>query len=95
MECTEVLFSRHAMQRMYERGFDPHNIALAISAGEVIVSYPDDRPFPSVLLLGVVEATPIHVVVAKDGTTGDCYVVTVYVPDPLRWTEDFRIRRIR
>ena len=50
-----------AGRRMYERGFDPHNIALAISAGEVIVSYPDDRPFPSVLLLGVVEIGRAHV----------------------------------
>lgn len=54
MECTEVHFSRHAMQRMSERVFDPRNIALTISTGEVIVRYADDRPFPSVLLLGVV-----------------------------------------
>ena len=95
MECTEVHFSRHAMQRMYERGFDPRSITLTISTGEVIVRYPDDTPFPSVLLLGAVNESPVHVVVAKDGSTGDCYVVTVYVPDPQRWTDDFRIRRIR
>ena len=45
------------------------------------------------LFLGVVDGKPLHVAIAYDAKTGDCYIITVYFPDPSIWGEDFRTRR--
>jgi len=43
--------------------------------------------------LGFPEKTPLHVLVAKDDESGDCYVVTTYVPRRDIWNDDFKTRR--
>ena len=58
----------------------------------MIADYLDDKPYPSTLLLGFINGGPVHVVIARDDQTADCYVVTVYVPDSKLWNDDFRIR---
>ncbi|WIG58690.1 MAG: hypothetical protein OJF49_001436 [Ktedonobacterales bacterium] len=93
MDCSAVIFSGHATQRMFERGLSTADILSVIQQGEVIEDYPNDTPHPSCLLLGFVGATPIHTVIAKHAATGRCIVVTVYVPNPTRWSADFKIRR--
>jgi len=93
MECSGVRFTRHALERMFERAVSPALVLSIISKGEVIASYPDDVPFPSVLLLGFDGQRPLHLVVARDPKSGLCFVVTVYLPDPDVWSEDFRTRR--
>lgn len=64
-----------------------------IHEGEMIASYPDDTPFPSILILGFENRVPIHVVVAKKPGTGTCFVATAYRPDPDLWNNDFKMRR--
>lgn len=49
-------------------------------AGEVIDEYPTDQPYPSVLMLGWFDDHPLHLVAAKDAMTGQCIVITVYIP---------------
>jgi len=93
MECSGVRFTRHALERMFQRAVSPALVLSIISKGEVIASYPDDVPFPSVLLLGFDGQRPLHLVVARDPKSGLCFVVTVYLPDPDVWSEDFRTRR--
>ena len=90
MECSQVTYSRHAVERMFQRGISPETVSALLQSGDVIASYPDDKPYPSVLLLGFVQQQPVHAVVARDPVTGTCYVVTVYCPDPLLWESDFR-----
>jgi len=63
-----------------------------LRSGEVIASYPEDEPYPSVLLLAFAQQQPIHAVVARDPISEACYVVTVYRPDPLLWGHDFKTR---
>jgi hypothetical protein len=92
MECSEVTYSRHALERMFQRGISPEAVSELLQSGEVIASYPDDKPYPSVLLLGFVEQQPVHAVVARDPATAACYVVTVYRPDPLLWEPGFRTK---
>jgi hypothetical protein len=92
MDCTSITFSTHAIKRMFQRALTVADIGAVIQTGSVIEEYPTDYPYPSCLLLETVGATPIHAVVAKDPTTGACIVVTVYVPDPGRWSPDFRTR---
>jgi hypothetical protein len=78
---------------MFQRELGKDEIIKVVSAGEHIAEYPDDRPYPSSLILGYVGSRPVHVVVAQDPQDDACYVVTAYVPDRSLWSDDFRIRR--
>jgi hypothetical protein len=93
MECSRVLFSGHAVRRMFERSIGRSEVMEVIRLGEMIVHYPDDDPFPSCLMLGFVEDRPLHVVVAVESSSKNCYVITAYDPDPNIWEEDFKTRR--
>ncbi len=93
MDGKAIIFGGHAIRRMFERRISPSDVRHLIEAGEIIASYPDDRPFPSRLMLGFVGHPPLHVVVAHDRAAATCHVVTVYVPDPEVWHPDYRTRR--
>lgn len=91
MDCLETSFSRHALQRMFKRDVSVDEVREVVGKGEVIISYPDALS-PSFLLLGWIEEKPLHVLVARNNETGDCIIVTCYIPDKDRWSEDFRVR---
>jgi hypothetical protein len=93
MECNEIIFSQHAVQRMFARGIATFDIRIIIESGETITTYPEDQPFPSYLLLGWVNNQPVHVVLALDETGRKCYIITAYFPDPSIWSSDFRTKR--
>ncbi|MGC8551058.1 MAG: DUF4258 domain-containing protein [Acidobacteriaceae bacterium] len=93
MDCSSVHYSRHAIERMFQRSLSPAAIAAVLQASEVIAGYPEDIPYPSQLLLGFVSEQPVHVVLARDPETGACFVVTVYRPDPQHWEQDYKTRR--
>jgi Domain of unknown function (DUF4258) len=93
MECSSISFSRHAYLRLAQRRIAPSDVVAVVTNGEVIETYPLDTPRPSYLLLGRPSGLPLHVLVSKDDTSGRCYIVTVYTPDPDAWNETFRKRR--
>ncbi len=93
MVCKALRFSRHAFERMFQRAISLESVARIIEIGKVIADYPDDKPYPSALLLGFHENRPVHVVVALDSVQCECHVVTVYRPDPELWDESFENRR--
>lgn len=93
MECTEIVFSGHAIRRIFERALGRDAILEVMRTGEVIAEYLDDSPHPSYLLLGFVAGKPVHVVVAREAESRRCFVVTAYRPDPSLWSDDFRMRR--
>ena len=93
MNCDRVMFTGHAVQRMFERRIQKEEIRYLLQSGEVIAEYPNDLPLPSSLLLGFLGDRPIHIVVAFDDSTKTCHIVTVYEPDPGQWSDDFRTRR--
>jgi Domain of unknown function (DUF4258) len=92
MKCDNIGFSRHAVQRMFSRGLLTTDVVSILTSGAVIEDYPSDFPYPSCLLLGWVGGRPVHVVAAQETVSGKCIVVTVYVPDPSRWSADFKVR---
>ena len=49
MDCAKVVFTGHAIRRMFERGLGPDAILDVVRGGEVIAEYPDDSPYPSSL----------------------------------------------
>jgi len=89
----KLIFTAHAVRRMFERGITPENVRAVSGHGEVIERYDDDRPFPSRLVLGWAGGQPVHAVLAKHPSDEIEYVVTVYRPDPSEWAQDFRTRR--
>jgi hypothetical protein len=79
---------------MFERQISPHDVRAVIGSGETIDDYPDDKPYPSRLILGWRGARPVHVVVAHNMSDNERIVITVYEPDAELWEFGFRRRRI-
>jgi beta-phosphoglucomutase-like phosphatase (HAD superfamily) len=85
-----IIFRVHALTRMFERRISVEDVRTAITRGEVVQTYPDDKPYPSRLLLGWIGTRPLHVVVAEDSEDGILIVVTAYEPDPIQWDSGFK-----
>jgi len=85
----EFIISNHARSRMFQRNVSTDDLKEAIQNSEIIESYPDDLPCPSILLLGLVNGESYHVVVAQ--CNDHARVITVYKPTKDKWHED-RIR---
>jgi hypothetical protein len=47
-----VKFSRHAMERMFEREIAEPDVLDVMQNGQTVEEYSDDLPYPSQLLLG-------------------------------------------
>ncbi len=92
MKCGRLIFSGHALRRMFERNIGKDEVVAAVADGEVILEYPEDQPYPSVLILALTESVPLHVLVARD-EQDICYIVTSYRPDASLWQNDFKKRR--
>jgi len=89
-----LLFSGHALQRMFRLGIGVDEVRLVVSAGETIADYADDTPYPSRLILGFVKGRPVHVVVTDDEAHAACIVITAYIPEEDQWSPDYRKRKI-
>jgi hypothetical protein len=59
---VRLVFRVHAIERMFQHGIDEGDVRRVLEAAETIKSYPDDTPYPSRLVLGWLDARPIHVV---------------------------------
>jgi hypothetical protein len=79
---------------MFEQAIAEADVEYVLSSGEEIRAYPEDKPYPSKLVLGWVGNRPLHVVAAEHTAAGETIIITVYEPDPLRWDASFR-RRLR
>jgi hypothetical protein len=68
-------------------------IFLSVFQGEIIETYPHDKPYPSCLVYGdTFTGEPIHSVWAFNHENQWAVLITVYRPDPERWI-DWRKRR--
>jgi len=64
-----------------------------IENGEIIADYKDDKPYPSMILLGYSAGRPLHVVFAYNAAEQTGYIVTAYSPDQNLWTDDYKRRK--
>ncbi|MBI4287128.1 MAG: DUF4258 domain-containing protein [Chloroflexi bacterium] len=91
-----ALYTRHARQEMLgeELGtITDGEVFEAIQAGEVIESYPEDEPYPSILILGkTAQKRTLHLVCAYSEQDDLAIVITTYEPDPSRWVDERRRR---
>ena len=93
MNNPKLLFRVHAVQRMFERHVSVKKVLGAIKAGEIIEDYSSEMPEPSRLILGLQGNRPFHVVTYESTETNITTIITVYIPDPNRWTKDSKNRR--
>lgn len=77
---------------MFEREVSEGDVREALTSGERIEDYPDDRPYPSYLVLGRAGTRPLHVIAADNDEDRETIVITVYEPDPERWDTELRRR---
>jgi Domain of unknown function (DUF4258) len=93
MNTYRVIYQRHAVERMAQRGVSEEDVMHILLTGETIQLYPDDIPFPSELLLGWCDRRPLHIVVATDTTQLRKIVITVYEPNLYQWEADFKRKK--
>lgn len=92
--AKRLLFLPHTIRQMTRPYpmLTSAEIVTVIQTGEVIEDYPEDRRGHSCLIFGMgLRGRPVHVVCSpKDEYLA---VITAYVPDPQKWSTDFRVRR--
>ena len=93
MEYNRIIFSGHAIQQMFHREITKNDVIKVIDNGQIISDYPEDKPYPSCLILGFTNGKPVHVVFALNNKSKVGIVVTAYIPDFNLWTKDFKSRR--
>ena len=89
----KVTYRVHAVRRMFERGISEAQVRQVLEGGEEITAYPDDKPYPSRLLLGWQGGRPLHVVAAYNTRDDEEIVITVYEPEAALWEDGFKRRR--
>ncbi|HRF96527.1 MAG TPA: DUF4258 domain-containing protein [Aggregatilineales bacterium] len=86
-------FRVHAIQRMFERSISHDDVRHVVQTGDIIQLYPDNKPYPSRLMLGWVGKRPLHIVLAEDIQTDTIIIITAYEPDPMLWESDFKTKK--
>jgi len=84
----KVIFTAHVLNQMFKRDISLEDIKHILENGVVIKEYPNDKPYPSFLILGYREKRPLHIVYSSN-EFGDKIVITAYQPDISLWEENF------
>ena len=87
-----LLFRVHAVQRMFERYISVKQVSRALQLGETIEDYSTEMPEPGRLILSFRGKRPFHVVTSENSETNQITIITVYIPEPSRWSSDFKRR---
>jgi len=88
----EFEFSKHAVDQTLLREISVQEIRTAISTGEIIEDYPEDKYAPSCLIFGLTKnQRPLHIQCSYPSRSL-IKIITIYEPDPDRWI-DFKVRR--
>ncbi len=83
----------HATRRMFNRNIEEKDVLNLLEKGIVVEEYKADYPFPSVLVNGTAhDNRALHAVVGIDEDCLRIYLITVYEPDPAKWSDNFSKR---
>ena len=88
-----LVFRVHAIRRMFQRRISEEDVKQVATTGEMIETYPTNKPFPSRPILGWSGARPIHVVAADNAQAQETIIVTVYQPNDAEWEAGFKRRK--
>ena len=88
IRSNRIRITDHADEEAHNDRLSFNEILPSISAGETIEQYPEDRPYPSCLILSKnARGEPIHTVWAHNSETRSSVLITVYRPDPKKWID--------
>jgi hypothetical protein len=89
---SRVRITDHADEEAFDDSLAYEEIYSSIIQGEIIEDYPNDKPYPSCLILGRnFSGEPIHSVWAYNPENLWAVLITVYRPDSERWI-DWKVR---
>jgi len=88
----KIIYSAHVVIQMFKRGISEEDIVQILNTGVIIREYPEDRPYPSFLILGFRDRTPLHIVYAVN-EVGENVIITAYEPDSALWNNDYTIKK--
>jgi len=87
-----IVLTAHVDEMMNKRSVLYSDMVIAISNGEIIEQYENDKPFPSCLMLGyTLDNRPLHIVISI--SSGVIWVITTYYPTLDRWELDYKTRK--
>lgn len=90
MASFSLEFSRHAVERMLQRGISQNDVHHVLAKRTEVSG---GSPHPRKPLLAFPSGRPVHVVIDDLSVEGKILVITVYEPDPEQWDESFTRRR--
>jgi hypothetical protein len=94
IKANRLRITDHADEEAQDDELSFEEIFTSVLRGEIIEQYPNDKPYPSCLVLGRnLKNEPIHSVWAYNKETKASVLITVYRPDPKKWMEDWKTRR--
>jgi hypothetical protein len=88
-----ILWTYHVNMRLGQRFIARETIIAAAESYEMVEAYPEDKYFPSYLLLGKLNEEAFHALFGTDVGGQNVRVVTAYYPSPGEWEEDLKTRR--
>ena len=88
-----VELTLHSLKRMVQRNISEREISEAAASAVVIEDYPDDKYYPSCLLLGFTDRDrPLHLHVSR--MQGTCVrLITIYEPNSQEWVDNYSKRK--
>jgi len=94
MNNRTIVLSNRFLDMLTKRGISLSHVKSAIYSSEIIEQYPNDYPYPSVLILGYTnDNKPIHIAISvKEGLA--C-LFAIYYPSLDVWESDFKTRKVR
>ena len=95
-ECLQegrILWTYHVNMRLGQRFIARETIIASAGSYEIVEAYPEDKYFPSYLLLGRVGEEVFHALFGADVDGRNVRVVTAYYPSLEEWVADLKTRR--
>ena len=89
---VKIIYSAHVVIQMFKRGISVEDIVHILNTGVIIREYLDDKPYPSFLILGFRDLTPLHIVYAVN-EVGENIIITAYEPDSALWNNEYTIKK--
>ena len=89
----KIFWTYHVNMRFGQRPIRREMILNTVSSFEIIEEYSADKYLPSYLIRAEHQTLVFHIQIATDVALENIRIVTAYIPDPGKWSQDFRVRR--
>jgi hypothetical protein len=94
-----IVYTDHGEEKRRKEGVSDAGVRSVLSEGMALRRYPEETPESYLAFgwlgeparLGTYEkGRPLHVVAADDEKRRVTWIITIYEPDPNRWTDNFK-----